>query len=262
MAFAGGDGTARDIHAALSGGLPILGIPAGVKLRSAVFAPTPARAGAILAAWLEAAPGAVPLREAELVDIDPADLAADRPVQRLYGKALVPAPRSFVPTAKAAPLLIDEAALDGLARELAAEALPGRLYLYGPGATTRQVLHAQGIDGGTLLGVDAVRDGRLDGRDLSESAILGLLERVQPPSSPASSAGRASCSAAATSSSGRASSNAWAGGILVVAGIEKLTALRPPQLISTPATGGRRHAGRLDPGAHGPGRSTLVRVVT
>ena len=233
VAFAGGDGTARDIHAALSEGLPILGIPAGVKLRSAVFAPTPTRAGAILAAWLETAPGAVPLREAELVDIDPADLAADRPVQRLYGTALVPAPRSFVPTAKAAPLLIDEAALDGLARELAAEALPGRLYLYGPGATTRQVLHAQGIDGGTLLGVDAVRDGRLVGRDLSESAILGLLDEGPATIVTGVVGGQGFLFGRGNQQLGpRVIERVGRDAIVVVAGIEKLTALRPPQLIT------------------------------
>jgi predicted polyphosphate/ATP-dependent NAD kinase len=177
IAFAGGDGTARDVHAAIGATLPILGIPTGVKMRSAVFAPTPVRAGETLATWFAAAPGAVPLREAEIVDVDPQDLAADRPVSRLYGVALVPAPASFVPAAKASPRLVDAVALDGLAAELAATMEIGRVYLFGPGATTQRILQALEIANGTLLGVDAVQDGRLIGGDLGEPAILELLDR-------------------------------------------------------------------------------------
>ncbi|MFL5335315.1 MAG: ATP-NAD kinase family protein [Geminicoccaceae bacterium] len=234
LAFAGGDGTARDVHAALGRSpLPILGIPAGVKLRSAVFAPTPARAGAVMAAWLEAAPGTVPLREAELVDIDLADLQADRPVQQLYGTALVPAPRSYVPAAKAAPQLVDEAALDGLARELAAEAEPGRLYLYGPGATTRCILRAHGIDDGTLLGVDAVRDGRLVGRDLGEAATLELLGHGPATIVTGVVGGQGFLFGRGNQQLGpcvlqRVGRDA----IVVVAGLEKLATLAPLQLIT------------------------------
>jgi predicted polyphosphate/ATP-dependent NAD kinase len=264
LLFAGGDGTARDVHAALGSALPILGIPSGVKMRSAVFAPTPARAGEIVTAWLASPPGAIPLRDAEIVDIDEADLWSDRPAPCLHGAALVPAPLNFVPAAKASPRIVDEVALDGLATELAATMEPGRVYLFGPGTTIRRILRALGIENGTLLGVDAVADGRLVGKDLGEAAILELLDR-HPGTIVAGviggqgfllGRGNQPLSARVIRRVGREQ-------ILVVAGLEKLTALDPLQLIADtgdPAVDAML-AGWIR--VHtAPGRSTVVRLVT
>ena len=262
IAFAGGDGTARDVHAVIGTSVPLLGIPAGVKMRSAVFASTPVRAGEILAAWVEADLGSMPLREAEIVDVEPDDLTAGRSNSRLYGAVLVPAPAGLVPAAKSSPRVVDTVALSGLADELATTMEPGRVYLFGPGVTTQRILHALGIRDGTLLGVDAVQDGRLIGRDLGEAAILAILDR-HPATIVAGviggqgflfGRGNQPLSARVLARVGRER-------ILVVAGLEKLAALDPLRLVVD--TGDAAVDAMLSGWMRvrtAPGRSTLVRV--
>ena len=51
------------------------------------------------------------------------------------------------------------------------------MYIVGPGTTTRTVARHLGLDS-TLLGVDAILDGRFVGRDLNERQLLALLEEA------------------------------------------------------------------------------------
>jgi predicted polyphosphate/ATP-dependent NAD kinase len=163
--FAGGDGTARDVLAVAGLDAPMLGIPAGVKMQSGVFATSPEAAGR-LAADLLAGDPRVGFRRVEIMDIDEAALRAGRLSARLYGYARAPHERNLLQGAKGSPPRADEADLDAACAEIAAGLDPGRLWLIGPGTTAKRVLAALGLDG-TLLGVDAVRDGRLAGRDLT-----------------------------------------------------------------------------------------------
>jgi predicted polyphosphate/ATP-dependent NAD kinase len=174
LLFAGGDGTARDIYDAIGDELPLLGIPAGVKMHSGVFAATPDAAARAAEAYLRA-PGKAQLREADIADADEDALRADRVSTMLHGSARVPNQPALMLAAKAASPSSPGAALDALCREIARELAPGCLYLIGPGTTTAGVLAALGLRG-TLLGVDAVIDGRLVGVDLDEAALLSALE--------------------------------------------------------------------------------------
>jgi predicted polyphosphate/ATP-dependent NAD kinase len=170
LLFAGGDGTARDIHDAIGADLPLVGVPTGVKMHSGVFAATPDAAAAAAAAYLR---GTVPLGDADIADVDEDAARRDRVATRLYGSARVPR-RPALMLASKAPSLASDAALDALCAQLA-ETLDG-LTLLGPGTTTARVLDHLGVCG-TLLGVDAVRDGALVAADLDEAGLLALLER-------------------------------------------------------------------------------------
>jgi predicted polyphosphate/ATP-dependent NAD kinase len=173
--FAGGDGTARDIVDVIGASVPLLGVPSGVKMHSGVFATSPETAGDVAASFLARQQGQAQLREAEIMDADEAELRAGRVSARLYGYARVPYERLRVQHAKAGGTSDDEAALDALCQKLARSLEAGCLYLFGPGTTTHRIVCHAGIPG-TLLGIDAVLDGRPIGADIGETSILALSE--------------------------------------------------------------------------------------
>ena len=171
--FAGGDGTARDIHDVVGERLPILGVPTGVKMHSGVFATTPESAGDVVASFMTSMPrGSV--REAEVMDIDEDAVRADTISTRLYGAACVPDDRLRVQVAKLSAVPSDEDALQAVCVAVADAMDPRRIYVLGPGTTTRRVTRRLGLPK-TLLGVDAVRAGRLLGADLGERELLELV---------------------------------------------------------------------------------------
>ncbi|MGH3264784.1 MAG: ATP-NAD kinase family protein [Trebonia sp.] len=175
LLFAGGDGTARDISDAVGATTPMLGIPAGVKMHSGVFARSPEAAAQAGASFLDR-PRATRLRTADIADVDEQAAREGRVSSILYGSASVPDNPRLVLSSKAASRFNPGAAMEALCRQLAGSLEPGCLYLIGPGSTTSLVLDGLGV-AGTLLGVDAVRDGALVQRDLTEAQILALMER-------------------------------------------------------------------------------------
>lgn len=174
LLFVGGDGTARDVLTAVDDRVPILGVPAGVKMHSAVFATNPNNAGLLAGLHLTRNPSAI-VREAEVMDLDEAAFREDRLSARLFGYAKSPFERRLSQNAKAGAGPGEDAALDAVARQVAAAMQTGRLYILGPGTTTRRVSHALGLPS-TLLGVDAVLDGKAIGLDLDECALLQLMQ--------------------------------------------------------------------------------------
>ena len=179
LLFAGGDGTARDVCRAVGTDLACLGVPAGVKIHSAVYATTPVSAGELAALYLHDRPAAVRLREAEVMDLDEDAFRAGHVSAHLYGYLSVPYERTLVQSAKAGGCAGEDADLRAIAADVVHGMAPGVVYLLGPGTTTRAVAETLGV-AKTLLGVDAVRDRRLVGTDLSEAGILELLGAATP----------------------------------------------------------------------------------
>ena len=170
--FSGGDGTARDVFEAVGDHVPILGIPAGVKMQSGVFATSPEIAGEIVAA-LAAMPdrARAVYRASEVMDIDEELLRQGAISPRLYGYASVPYFPMHLQNAKARQRALDETAVSAAARQLAASMDRDCLYAIGAGRTAKRVIEALG-EKGTLLGTDLVEDGKIVARDANEQAIL------------------------------------------------------------------------------------------
>ena len=174
--FAGGDGTARDMAAVLGDRVPVIGVPAGVKMHSAVYATSP-RAAADLA--LRALESDIDARPREVMDIDEEAFRAGAVSARLYGYLPVPHAPGLTQNVKAGGVSGDREALAGIAAEIVGRMEAGRLYIMGPGTTTRAVAQALGLPK-TLLGVDLVRDGAVVVADATEEDILRVLAESRP----------------------------------------------------------------------------------
>ena len=169
--FCGGDGTARDIFAAVGVSVPVLGVPSGVKMYSGVFAATPAAAAECVNRMDEAV-----LTDAEVMDIDEEAYRENRLAVSLAGIARSPALTGHLPSSKWATDARHEAqAQADIARFIVDIMRRDTLYLVGAGSTTAAVIGALGEEG-TLLGIDAVFDGDVIARDLNETGILTLLD--------------------------------------------------------------------------------------
>jgi len=174
--FCGGDGTARDIYTVVGDALPMLGIPAGVKMYSAVFAITPGAAAGILRDGCTRG-NTFLFRDAEGVDVDEEAYREGSLRTRLFGIAKSPYRPGLVQgTKQVFEDPNEERAKKDIARFMreVMEGTPDILYILGPGSTTAAIALEIGISK-TLLGFDAVKGGTLVATDLNEERLLGLL---------------------------------------------------------------------------------------
>ncbi|HXX56001.1 MAG TPA: ATP-NAD kinase family protein [Methanoregula sp.] len=172
--FCGGDGTARDVYDVTGKEVPILGIPAGVKMYSAVFAVDPCSAAAILSA-----PEGFALRDAEIMDIDEESYRRGTLRAILYGIARIPTLPGMTQLSKQVFEEADEdRARAEIARFIGEVMLPDTLYILGAGSTIEAVARCAGIPK-TLLGIDAVKNGMVVAADADERTLLALTEKEE-----------------------------------------------------------------------------------
>ena len=170
LVFCGGDGTARDVLNAFDMRFPVLGVPTGVKMHGAVFAVTPQAAARVTARFLL---GELPLREAEVMDVDEKAFRDGHVSAKLYGYVLTPYEPHLIQTNKlASPMTESELRNQvAVAIYIIEEMKPDVIYIVGPGTTTRTIgdlLDAKK----TLLGVDLFCNKTLVASDVNEKQIL------------------------------------------------------------------------------------------
>jgi NAD+ kinase len=168
--FVGGDGTAVDVAETIAEcdatdpdqRTPMLGVPAGVKVYSAVFGVNPRATGHIAGTFTETA-------EAEVNDIDEDDYREGEVHTELRALATVPLAEQ-----RQAGKRQGGGSVEGLAAGVADEVTEGVTYVLGPGSTCGAIKRELGFEG-TPLGVDVYRDGEVVVADATESEILDAL---------------------------------------------------------------------------------------
>lgn len=182
IVFAGGDGTARDVAGAIDHGVPVIGIPTGVKMQSAVFGQSPESAARAVLQWLR---GTSPLTTAEIVDLDESAYRAGIFSSTIFSSVLTIAAPHLVVGRKigASPGLSTDAG--GLAVGAEKRLDRAGVWLLGPGTTVREVASCWGL-ASSLLGVDIVDGGRVIIGDASAVEITEYCtgRRVQVVLSP------------------------------------------------------------------------------
>lgn len=171
LLFAGGDGTARDLCEVVGTSILVLGIPAGVKMHSGVFAITPEDLGPILRSVSE---GKSSSELVEVVDNDEDARRAGKLRTRLYGEMRIPSAAKGIQRGKRSSVASEAALLQGIAAEISERMLPGRSIVFGPGTTVQAVGAELGLQL-SLLGVDVVRDGAVLGLDVDAAQLNALI---------------------------------------------------------------------------------------
>ncbi|GGM73918.1 ATP-NAD kinase [Thermogymnomonas acidicola] len=171
IVFVGGDGTARDVTGVVDRNIPVLGVPAGMKMYSGVFASSPEAAAAVLDSF--GSSSQISLEEADVVDAD--EISMSRGSLRLvnYGKALVPGSGGVVACPK-----FDMGSPDSsdIVEYIIDNMRDGVAYVVGTGRTCKSLVRALGEETNEF-GVDIVLGGRVVVRDATEERIFNEVSR-------------------------------------------------------------------------------------
>ncbi|WP_313694684.1 ATP-NAD kinase family protein [Halorarum halobium] len=163
--FVGGDGTAADVAAALEGSdVPMLGVPAGVKVYSSVFAVSPEDAAAVAATFERS-------ERREVMDVDEDDYRGGEVNPELRAVAFVPVAERLQSSKQLGGGSVESLA-EGVADDVRAR--PETTWVLGPGSTVGEVKEKLAFEG-SPIGVDVYRDGRVVAADATESEILDAL---------------------------------------------------------------------------------------
>jgi predicted polyphosphate/ATP-dependent NAD kinase len=171
--FAGGDGTARNICSVIGNLVPVLGIPAGCKIHSGVYAITPKSAGIVL---LKVITGElVSLHAGEVKDIDETLFRQGKVMSKHYGEMNIPSELSYIQAVKMGGKESDELLLDDISDYILEimDDLPSTFFVMGSGSTVDAIMHQANLPN-TLLGVDIIKAGKMIAQDVTADELLSI----------------------------------------------------------------------------------------
>ncbi len=176
LLFAGGDGTARDVYDALYLPIPVIGIPAGTKIHSAVYCITPHAAGELLRKLIEGE--VVDLVKAAVMDINE-DLFRQGKIQaKYYGELLTPNEPDYIQAVKSGSIDNEQGQLLDIAADVVEHMEADHLYIMGSGSTVAAIMDELALDN-TLLGIDVILNNRLIAADVTSSQLMALLKTYE-----------------------------------------------------------------------------------
>ena len=155
LLVAGGDGTLRDVCSSIGRAVPVVGIPAGVKIHSPAFATGPRAAGDLAAAFLLARPSRRRTTPADVLDLDEDAYRRGEIAPSLFGEVVVPAGDRRLQARKEPSPASEAVAVAGAAEGVVRYLAVGGRWVLAPGSTVRAVGERLGI-ATTLVGVDVV----------------------------------------------------------------------------------------------------------
>lgn len=170
--FAGGDGTARDIYRAIKDKVVVIGIPAGVKIHSPVYAINPSKAGELAKLFIMEKVTAT--QESEVLDIDEEAYRRGKVITSLYGYLKVPYERKYIQNRKAGTPISEKTGQHLISLDIIDNMQYGIYYIIGPGTTTRPIMDNLNLPN-TLLGVDVILNKKLFMNDAAEKQLLEII---------------------------------------------------------------------------------------
>jgi predicted polyphosphate/ATP-dependent NAD kinase len=173
--FVGGDGTARNICQLVENTMPVLGVPAGCKIHSAVYAVTPQAAGRVLEQVIQG--DLVSVNDADVMDIDEKLFRQGKVKARQYGAMQVPTEVQYIQAVKMGGKESDELVLADISAHVIElmEEYPEHIFVMGSGSTVDSIMQELGIDN-TLLGVDLIQNQQLVASDVTSKQLIELTQ--------------------------------------------------------------------------------------
>src|SRR5438132_11724459 len=143
LVFVGGDGTAKDVLEAVGDNVTVLGVPAGVKVYSSVFAINPRTAANIILEFQNERTETV---KGEVLDIDESEFRNGPLATSLKGYLLTLQSRGLMQNSKVPSVASDTEDMETIADYFEQELIDRRIvYVLGPGLTVDRISTRLGV---------------------------------------------------------------------------------------------------------------------